>query len=59
MTTRTNPCGLYGIDFVEGFARADHWARLGLLPLESPEKEAGKGFTALNHLTHDVEKGSL
>ncbi len=45
--------------FVEGFARADHWGRLGFVPLELPDRVPAKGFTAVDHLTHNVEKGTL
>ena len=47
------------IYFVEGFARADHWANLGFIPLETPETVPGKGFTVLDHLTNNVEKGTM
>ena len=45
--------------FVEGFARADHWGRLGFVPLETPNLVPGKGFTTIDHLTNNVEKGTL
>ena len=33
--------------------------RLGFLPLERPERRADKGFFAIDHLTNNVERGTL
>lgn len=47
------------MDLVEGFARADHRARLGFVPLESPENVVARGFTVIDHLTNNVAKGTV
>ncbi len=47
------------IYFVDTYARADHWQRLGFVPLEKPELVKDKGFTALDHLTNNVAKGTM
>ncbi|MBL8916560.1 MAG: 4-hydroxyphenylpyruvate dioxygenase [Archangium sp.] len=31
----------------------------GFLPLEKPDRVAGKGFTVIDHLTNNVEKGTM
>jgi 4-hydroxyphenylpyruvate dioxygenase len=55
---------IYGIGesliyFVERFGDATKWERLGFRPLSSPETVANKGFTAIDHLTNNVEKGTM
>ena len=55
---------LYGIGdsliyFVDHFAGADTWLRRGFLPLENPARSAGGGFLAIDHLTNNVEKGTM
>ena len=55
---------VYGIGdsllyFVDGYARSDKWERLGFRPLQHPERAPSKGFVALDHLTNNVEKGSM
>lgn len=55
---------VYGIGdsliyFVDGHRRANRWDRLGFLPLERPERVESKGFTAIDHLTNNVAKGTM
>lgn len=47
------------IYFVDTYAKSDTWARRGFVPLEKPELVADKGFIALDHLTNNVEKGTM
>jgi 4-hydroxyphenylpyruvate dioxygenase len=47
------------IYFVDGTRRADHWDRMGFLELDAPRKVAPKGFVAIDHLTNNVERGTL
>jgi 4-hydroxyphenylpyruvate dioxygenase len=44
------------IYFVEGDAP---WAGLGFEPLATPDRVAGKGFVAIDHLTNNVARGEL
>lgn len=37
----------------------DTWRSLGFVPLAAPELVAGKGFTAIDHLTNNVPRGEL
>jgi 4-hydroxyphenylpyruvate dioxygenase len=45
--------------FVDGFDRADKWARLGFVKHETPVHVANKSFTRIDHLTNNVEKGTM
>lgn len=45
--------------FVDTHGKPDTWTRRGFRRLEKPELVAGKGFTALDHLTNNVEKGTM
>jgi 4-hydroxyphenylpyruvate dioxygenase len=47
------------IYLVDTAGRQDTWTRRGFVRLEEPELVAGKGFTALDHLTNNVEKGTM
>ncbi|MFZ5442353.1 MAG: 4-hydroxyphenylpyruvate dioxygenase [Myxococcota bacterium] len=47
------------IYFVDTYGKNDTWLRRGFLPLEQPELVADKGFLALDHLTNNVEKGTM
>lgn len=47
------------IYFVDQFASARKWQRLGFVELEKPELVAPKGFLTIDHLTNNVEKGSM
>ncbi len=35
------------------------WGRLGFVPLDRPELQPDKGFFAIDHLTNNVERGTL
>lgn len=37
----------------------DSWRSLGFVPLAQPDLVAGKGFTAIDHLTNNVPRGEL
>lgn len=55
---------IYGIGdsliyFVERWADAGKWERLGFKKLDVPEVVPAKGFTAIDHLTNNVEKGTM
>jgi len=55
---------LYGIGasalyFVDDAARDGGWARLGFGPHPLPVRVPEKGFTHVDHLTNNVEKGTL
>ncbi len=47
------------IYFVDTFGHTDSWARRGFVALERPELVEPKGFLALDHLTNNVEKGTM
>jgi 4-hydroxyphenylpyruvate dioxygenase len=47
------------IYLVDTYGKADAWTTRGFVPLEQPERVADKGFTALDHLTNNVEKGTM
>jgi len=47
------------IYFVDTYGKTDTWARRGFVALEQPERVADKGFIALDHLTNNVEKGTM
>ncbi len=47
------------ISFVDSAREPDHWARLGFVPLDKPERVPPKGFTVIDHLTNNVEKGTM
>jgi 4-hydroxyphenylpyruvate dioxygenase len=55
---------IYGIGdsliyFIDGFTKADKYERLGFKKMASPEMVANKAFTAIDHLTNNVEKGTM
>lgn len=55
---------VYGIGesliyLVDGAHEAGKWERLGFVPHPEPVRVASKGFTLLDHLTHNVEKGTM
>ena len=55
---------IYGIGdsllyFVDASRDPRRWERLGFLPLEKPERVAGKGFLAIDHLTNNVAFGTM
>lgn len=59
--TETAITGIGGslIHLVEGGDDARRWERLGFLPLDNPTMVPGKGFLAIDHLTNNVEKGTM
>lgn len=44
---------------VERWDDPTKWAQLGFVPLERPDRVPTKGFTAIDHLTNNVEKGTM
>jgi 4-hydroxyphenylpyruvate dioxygenase len=55
---------IYGIGdsliyFIDGYTHADKYERLGFAKLEKPEMVPSKGFLAIDHLTNNVEKGTM
>ncbi len=47
------------IYFVDNYGKTDTWTRRGFVKLENPELVPDKGFLALDHLTNNVEKGTM
>lgn len=47
------------IYFVDTYGRPDTWSRRGFVEVERPEPVADKGFLVLDHLTNNVEKGTM
>jgi 4-hydroxyphenylpyruvate dioxygenase len=47
------------IYFVDQPHAADKWERLGFVALEQPVLSEGKGFSRIDHLTNNVEKGTM
>jgi 4-hydroxyphenylpyruvate dioxygenase len=47
------------IYFVDTYEQLDTWKRRGFLMLEDPELVADKGFLSIDHLTNNVEKGTM
>lgn len=47
------------IYFVDTYRQTDTWTRRGFVKLEQPELVPDKGFLALDHLTNNVEKGTM
>lgn len=47
------------IVFVDGFDRPDTWAKRGFVALEQPELVRPRGFLVIDHLTNNVEKGTM
>lgn len=47
------------IYFVDDWADADRFARLGFTNLASPDHVQEKGFVAIDHLTNNVAKGTM
>jgi 4-hydroxyphenylpyruvate dioxygenase len=55
---------IYGIGdsliyFVEGYQSTDFYERLGFVPHKDPILNPDKGFTFIDHLTNNVEKGTM
>ena len=55
---------IYGIGdsliyFVDRWSDASKWERMGFEKLAKPELVPNKGFTAIDHLTNNVEKGTM
>ncbi len=55
---------IYGIGdsllyFIDRWRDSNKWEKLGFLKLEQPELVPSKGFVAIDHLTNNVEKGTL
>jgi 4-hydroxyphenylpyruvate dioxygenase len=44
---------------VERWNDARRWESLGFVPLDTPERVPAKGFLAIDHLTNNVEKGTM
>ncbi len=54
------PLSIFGIgDSLIQFVDDTSWALRNFVPLESPERVPDKGFLALDHLTNNVEKGTM
>jgi 4-hydroxyphenylpyruvate dioxygenase len=47
------------IYFTDCWTEANTWERLGFRKLTTPEFTPNKGFTAIDHLTNNVEKGTM
>lgn len=47
------------IYFVDTYTKNDSWTRRGFVPLENPERVEDKGFLLIDHLTNNVEKGTM
>ncbi len=47
------------IYFVDDAGDAMRYARLGFVPLDNPDRVEPKGFTVIDHLTNNVEKGTM
>ena len=47
------------IYFVDGPRDARRWEALGFVPLDAPDLVPGKGFTRIDHLTNNVEFGTM
>lgn len=47
------------IYFVEDGGDPDRWQKLGFVALDAPDLVEGKGFTVIDHLTNNVEKGTM
>ncbi len=44
---------------VDDWRGTDLWDRMGFAPLAQPERQPGKGFLRIDHLTNNVEKGTM
>ncbi len=44
---------------VERWDDPKKWTQLGFVPLDRPDRVPTKGFTAIDHLTNNVEKGTM
>jgi 4-hydroxyphenylpyruvate dioxygenase len=44
---------------VDGYVDAKRWESLGFVALEGPDLVVPKGFLAIDHLTNNVEKGTM
>ncbi len=49
---------IYLIDGYDG-PFEDRYARMGFVALETPDRVASKGFTLIDHLTNNVQKGTM
>lgn len=47
------------IHLVEGGDDPRRWERLGFIPLDDPSIVAPRGFVAIDHLTNNVERGTM
>ena len=47
------------IYLVEKYTDPNKWQKLGFVALEQPELAPDKGFTVVDHLTNNVEKGTM
>lgn len=47
------------IYFTDDTPERRRWEALGFVPLDRPDRVAPKGFTAIDHLTNNVEKGTM
>lgn len=47
------------IYLIDRFTDPRRWESLGFMPLERPDRVAAKGFLAIDHLTNNVEKGTM
>ncbi|MGZ3419974.1 MAG: 4-hydroxyphenylpyruvate dioxygenase [Polyangiales bacterium] len=47
------------IYLVENFGDPNKWQKLGFVALDRPELVESKGFTVIDHLTNNVEKGTM
>lgn len=55
---------IYGIGdsliyFVDRYEDPARWERFGFVALESPDRVEPKGFTVIDHLTNNVERGTM
>ncbi len=47
------------IVFVDNYERADAWLQRGFVVLDQPELVRSKGFLVIDHMTNNVEKGTM
>ncbi len=47
------------IYFIDNFTDPKRYEKMGFIPHEKPIIQAGKGFTIVDHLTNNVEKGTM
>lgn len=63
-STRGAVPAVYGIGdsliyCIDRHASTDRWERLGFVALERPDTVSPKGFTVIDHLTNNVERGTM